>query len=124
MGASATATATITPSGNAVAGDYNITMTASNDEVNQSIQVRTTVDFARGSRLATWYLGGLNLQVEHHLFPKVCHLHYPRLAPVVEQTAAEHGIAYHAHESIGAALASHWRWLRRMGRAPAEAHAP
>jgi linoleoyl-CoA desaturase len=81
--------------------------------------VQTTVDFARGNRMLTWYLGGLNYQIEHHLFPKVCHLNYPRLSRVVEEVCAEFGVRYVAHESMGGALSSHWRWLRQMGVARA-----
>jgi linoleoyl-CoA desaturase len=81
-------------------------------------QVRTTVDFARGNRVLTWYLGGLNYQIEHHLFPKLCHLHYPKIAGIVEEVCGQYGIRYVAHEHMRGALFSHWRWLRRMG-APA-----
>ncbi|HZI16458.1 MAG TPA: acyl-CoA desaturase [Myxococcus sp.] len=79
-------------------------------------QVESTVDFARGNPLATWYLGGLNFQVEHHLFPRVCHLHYPALSRIVEETCREHGVRYRANPSVGAALMSHVRWLKRMGQ--------
>lgn len=81
-------------------------------------QVETTVNFARKSRLLSWYLGGLNFQIEHHLFPRICHVHYPRIAPIVEAVCAEHGVRYTAHASLLAAMSSHWRWLRRMGRPP------
>jgi linoleoyl-CoA desaturase len=87
-------------------------------------QVETTVDFARRSRLATWYLGGLNFQIEHHLFPRICHVHYPRISRIVEATCAECGIRYAAHQGIGGAVTSHWRWLRRMGQKPAIAPLP
>jgi linoleoyl-CoA desaturase len=80
-------------------------------------QVRTTVDFARNNRLLTWYLGGLNYQVEHHLFPKISHLNYPRISHVVEEVCAQHGVRYVAHDNMRDALFSHWRWLRRLGRA-------
>jgi linoleoyl-CoA desaturase len=79
-------------------------------------QVETTVDFARGSRLLCWFVGGLNFQVVHHLFPRVCHIHYPALAEVVEQTCADFGLRYMAYDSLGQALASHYRWLRLMGQ--------
>ncbi|GEL69148.1 fatty acid desaturase family protein [Myxococcus virescens] len=79
-------------------------------------QVASTVDFARGNSLVSWYLGGLNFQVEHHLFPRVCHLHYPALSRIVEDTCRERGIRYRANESVGAALKSHVRWLKRMGQ--------
>ena len=78
-------------------------------------QVQTTVDFARGNRLLAWYLGGLNFQIEHHLFTKICHVHYPDLAPIVEKTCADFGVRYAAHEKFSDALASHFRWLRRLG---------
>jgi linoleoyl-CoA desaturase len=84
-------------------------------------QVQTTVDFARGNRLLTWYVGGLNFQIEHHLFPRICHVHHPRIAEIVQATCAEFGVRYTAHESFFAALASHWRWLRRMGQPLANA---
>jgi linoleoyl-CoA desaturase len=79
-------------------------------------QLGATVDFARGNPLVSWYLGGLNFQVEHHLFPRVCHLHYPALSRIVEDTCREHGVRYRANESVGAALKSHVRWLKRMGQ--------
>lgn len=79
-------------------------------------QVDTTVDFARGNPLLTWFLGGLNYQVEHHLFPKVCHIHYPALSKIVEETAARHGVRYRACVTLRDALASHYRHLRKLGR--------
>ena len=83
-------------------------------------QVRTTVDFARGSRLLTWYLGGLNHQIEHHLFPRVCHVHYPALSPIVERACLDFGLPYSVHETLSGAISSHFRWLRRMGREAAQ----
>jgi linoleoyl-CoA desaturase len=79
-------------------------------------QVTTTVDFARGNRLLGWYVGGLNYQIEHHLFPKVCHVHYPALAKIVEAACARHGIRYTAQPSLRAAVAANMRWLRTLGR--------
>ena len=78
-------------------------------------QLATTIDFARDSKWLSWYVGGLNFQAVHHLFPRVCHLHYPAIAKIVEQTAAEHGVRYAATPTLRAALRSHYRWLRRMG---------
>jgi linoleoyl-CoA desaturase len=78
-------------------------------------QVETTVDFARRSRLAAWLLGGLNFQIEHHLFPRVCHVNYPAISNLVQQTCREFGLRYSEHESIWSGLASHFRWLRCMG---------
>jgi linoleoyl-CoA desaturase len=83
-------------------------------------QVETTVNFAPGNAFWTWYLGGLNYQIEHHLFPSVSHIHYPALAPIVEQTCREHDVSYNSHPTFRAAIASHFRWLREMSRRPAE----
>ncbi len=80
-------------------------------------QVRTTVDFARRSRLLCWLLGGLNFQVVHHLFPKVCHIHYPALSRVVEAVCHKFGVRYSVHESFLSGIGSHYRWLRALGRA-------
>lgn len=79
-------------------------------------QVRTTVDFARPCRWLTWFVGGLNFQVEHHLFPRIAHIHYPALSQIVEEACAGRGIPYAAHPSFPAALLAHYRFLRRMGR--------
>jgi linoleoyl-CoA desaturase len=82
-------------------------------------QVETTVDFARGNRVLSWFIGGLNFQIEHHLFPRICHIHYAAIAPMVEETCGEFGLTYLAHRTFREAIASHFRWLRRMGM-PAE----
>jgi linoleoyl-CoA desaturase len=79
-------------------------------------QVQTTVDFARRNPVFCWFLGGLNFQVEHHLFSKICHVHYPALSKIVEEVSREFGVRYSAHESFASAVASHWRWLVRMGK--------
>lgn len=80
-------------------------------------QIETAVDFARDNRLLTWYLGGLNFQIEHHLFPKICHVHYPALSPIVEATCRAHGIRHTSHRTMRRAVRSHVRWLRHLGRA-------
>ena len=79
-------------------------------------QVQSSVDFARDSRLLNWYVGGLNLQIEHHLFPQISHPHYPALAPIVEATCREFGVRYTSHPTFGAAVAAHFRQLRELGR--------
>ena len=81
-------------------------------------QVEHTVDFARGSRLLNWYLGGLNFQVEHHLLPHVCHVHYRSISPIVEELCVKHDIRYNANRTLMLALRSHARWLREMGQRP------
>jgi len=80
-------------------------------------QVDTTVNFAPRNRLLSWFIGGLNFQVEHHLFPQICHVHYAALAKLVEETCGEFRLRYLAHETFLSGVASHFRWLRRMGMA-------
>jgi linoleoyl-CoA desaturase len=79
-------------------------------------QLQTTVDFARRNRVLSWFVGGLNFQVEHHLFHKICHVHYPALSKVVEKACNDFGIRYSANPTLVAALGSHFRWLNRMGQ--------
>lgn len=79
-------------------------------------QVETTADFARRSRVAAWLLGGLNFQIEHHLLPRICHINFPALSSIVEETCREYGVKYDEHPSFLAGLASHFRWLRQMGK--------
>ena len=79
-------------------------------------QVETTVNFSRKSNVICWLLGGLNFQIEHHLFPRICHVNYPALSEVVEATCKEFGVKYVEHTSFWAGMVSHYRWLRQMGR--------
>lgn len=78
-------------------------------------QTETTVDFARRSRVVTWLVGGLNFQIEHHLFPRICHVNYPAISALVQETCRDFGIRHLEHRSLRAGLPSHFRWLRRMG---------
>jgi linoleoyl-CoA desaturase len=79
-------------------------------------QVHTTVNFSRRNPILRWFLGGLNFQIEHHLFSRICHIHYPDLSKIVEEVCHEFGVRYQAHKSFFSALASHYRWLVEMGR--------
>ena len=79
-------------------------------------QLQTTCDFAHGNKLLSHLIGGLNYQIEHHLFPHVCHIHYPALSIIVKQTAAEYGVAYHYEETFAGAVSGHYRQLRELGR--------
>jgi len=78
-------------------------------------QVESTVNFAPKTAIWTWYFGGLNYQIEHHLFPTVSHVHYPALSEIVQRTCAEHGVRYFAQRSVTEAIRSHARWLRILG---------
>jgi linoleoyl-CoA desaturase len=81
-------------------------------------QLNTTCNFSRNSKILTWYLGGLNYQVEHHLFPRICHVHYPKIASIVKETAGEFGIKYLENETFKKALNSHIHTLKRFGKIP------
>jgi linoleoyl-CoA desaturase len=79
-------------------------------------QIETTVNFARKNHLLNWYIGGLNFQIEHHLFPRISHVHYPALSEIVEKTCREFGIGYFAHPTFFSSLRSHYCFLQKMGR--------
>jgi linoleoyl-CoA desaturase len=78
-------------------------------------QANVTLDFERRNPILTWFLGGLNFHKEHHLFPVMCHVNYPAISRIVQQTCRDFGIEYKEHSSFRAALSSHYRWIRRMG---------
>ena len=79
-------------------------------------QLQTTADFCRNNWLITYFVGGLNYQAIHHLFPRICHVHYPKIAPIIEQTAKEFGVPYLYNESFWGALASHLRIISMLGK--------
>jgi linoleoyl-CoA desaturase len=81
-------------------------------------QMNTTMNFSRKNKLLSWYVGGLNFQVEHHLFPKICHVHYPEIAPIVKATAESFGVPYLENKTFGIALGSHVKTLKRLGKMP------
>lgn len=78
-------------------------------------QLRTTADFAPRNIILNWYVGGLNFQVEHHLFSNICHIHYRKIAPIVQQTALEFGIVYNVKPTFLKALKSHVKRLKELG---------
>jgi linoleoyl-CoA desaturase len=82
-------------------------------------QVETTVDFASQNKLAAWYLGGLNFQIEHHLFSKVCHIHYPAISRIVEKTCREFSVSYISYPTVRSAVTAHYRFLKMLGKSPA-----
>ena len=81
-------------------------------------QMNTTVNFSRRDKFISWYVGGLNFQIEHHLFPTICHVHYPAIADIGKSTAEEFGVPYLENKTIGDAINSHIATLRRFGRLP------
>lgn len=81
-------------------------------------QMNTTVDFAPDNKLLSWYIGGLNFQVEHHLFPRISHVHYPAIAPIVKATAEEFSVPYLQNYTFSKALNDHILFLRKLGKLP------
>lgn len=79
-------------------------------------ELETTANFSRKSRLFGWMIGGLNYQIEHHLFPQVCHVHYRAISPIVERTAKEFGLRYNQNRTFFSAIGSHIRMLKALGR--------
>lgn len=80
-------------------------------------QLLTTANFAPQNKLLNWYVGGLNFQIEHHLFPHICHVHYANLSPIVAQTAMEFGIPYNQKNTLTEAISSHYTRLKKLGNA-------
>jgi linoleoyl-CoA desaturase len=78
-------------------------------------QMKTTSNFAHGSIFFSWYIGGLNYQIEHHLFPHICHIHYKNLSPIVKEVAKKYNIPYHQQKTFLSALISHFSTLNQLG---------
>jgi linoleoyl-CoA desaturase len=81
-------------------------------------QLLTTTNFGNNSRWFSWYVGGLNFQIEHHLFPNICHVHYRRISSIVKTTAQEFGVPYKSSKTFLGALIGHARLLKRLGKRP------
>lgn len=79
-------------------------------------ELNTTSDFAPKNKLLNWYVGGLNFQIEHHIFPNICHIHYPKIAPIVEATAKKYGYQYNLKPSLWDAFKSHVIRLKELGQ--------
>jgi len=81
-------------------------------------QFATTTNFSPKSNLLNWFIGGLNYQVEHHVLPDVCHIHYKKLSKIVANTAREYGLPYHVKKSFVLAISDHVKMLRKLGEKP------
>lgn len=79
-------------------------------------QLKTTTNYAPKSIFFSWFVGGLNYQVEHHLFPNICHVHYKRISKIVEQTAKEYGLPYNFKKSFASAMWEHTKMLYILGK--------
>ena len=84
-------------------------------------ELATTSNFGRRNQVLCWYVGGLNFQVEHHLFPKVCSIHYPAISDIVREVAQAHKLPYNQHPTLMDAIRCHYHALKRLGQARAGA---
>jgi linoleoyl-CoA desaturase len=78
-------------------------------------QFRTTCNFSPKSRIFSWFVGGLNYQIEHHLFPNISHVHYRKISKIVKETAMEYNIPYHVYPNFAVVLWEHTKHLWRLG---------
>ena len=85
-------------------------------------QFDTTTNFSPKSNILFWLIGGLNFQIEHHVLPDVCHVHYKKLKHIVEETAKEFGMPYNVKSTFADAIWDHVQMLRRLGKKPTPVH--
>jgi len=96
--------------------DYPIPDESGNINADWAVsQLYNTANFAPGAKILSWYVGGLNYQVEHHLFPNICHIHYSKISKIVRETALEYNLPYHSYRTFGRALSEHTKMLYRLG---------
>jgi linoleoyl-CoA desaturase len=79
-------------------------------------EIKTTANFAPDNRIISWFVGGLNYQVEHHLFPRVSHIHYSAISKIVKKHCNDFGLPYHCYPTMASAVASHIRVMKQLGR--------
>ena len=79
-------------------------------------QVETTSNFSREGKLAQWYTGGLNFQIEHHLFPRICHIHYSSISEIVRKTCTDYGVSYISYPTFCEGVTAHHRFLKQLGQ--------
>lgn len=79
-------------------------------------QIQNTFNFATKNKLVTWYCGGLNFQIEHHLFPNISHVHYPKLYKIIKETALKYNINYQEFDTFREAFVSHLIYLKKLGK--------
>ena len=78
-------------------------------------QILTTANFSPRSKIFSWFIGGLNYQIEHHLFPNICHIHYKSISKIVKKTAQEFNLPYRSEPTFVKALWSHAKMLKSLG---------
>ncbi len=80
-------------------------------------QLKTTANFATNNSLVSWLVGGLNFQIEHHLFPKISHIHYPAISKIIKDVCKDYGVQYVEYKHMRQAISSHISYLKQMGKA-------
>ena len=81
-------------------------------------QIRTTANFAENNKVVSWLVGGLNFQIEHHLFPRVSHVHYPAISRIVRDHCQRFQLPYHSFPNVQMAVVSHLRTMKKLGQKP------
>ena len=81
-------------------------------------QLQTTVNFSTKNRIINWFTGGLNHQIEHHIFPHISHIHYTKISEIVKKTAREFNLPYNEYKTTRSAIFSHFKFLKQMGIQP------
>lgn len=81
-------------------------------------QLFTTVNFSTNNKIVNWFTGGLNHQVEHHIFPNICHIHYSKISKIVRETTQEFNLPYYEYKTTRAAIIAHFQHLKKMGMKP------
>jgi len=81
-------------------------------------QLFTTINFGTRNKVVNWFTGGLNHQVEHHIFPHISHIHYTKIAKIVKETAKEFNLPYHEYKTTRKAIISHFKHLKELGQPP------
>jgi linoleoyl-CoA desaturase len=81
-------------------------------------ELKTTANFAMNNKVISWFVGGLNFQIEHHLFPRISHVHYPAISKIVMQKCQEFNLPYNKYDTMTAAVISHFRVMKNLGKGP------
>ena len=96
--------------------DYPLPDDSGNIKADWAVsQLINTANFAPKSSWFSWYVGGLNFQIEHHLFPNICHVHYKKISKIVKNTAEEFNLPYHSEKTFARALKVHGKMLYKLG---------
>lgn len=82
-------------------------------------QLKSTANFSMHNKFITWCVGGLNYQIEHHLFPKICHIHYPAISKIVSSVCNKFNLPYNVFPGMLLAITSHYKLIKKLGRNPA-----